>query len=214
MSNKNILQEYCQQNKIKLPSYETILTGSQLDIEWTATVIFGGKKYIASAKSKTTAEQTVAGTIIKDLKIPKQNQVQNCQSPQIIRRQKVDSVYDIDFKKYKTIFLIDSENCELIDQDIDKYPNALFIFFCAKNNTKTYCFKMQENRPNAYVFISQSIGRDAADHLLSYIFGIIQCIDNFNKISHFFYILTKDHYGECLEKFSDNIKHICDMNEI
>lgn len=217
MSNKNILQEYCQQNKIKLPIYNTINTGTQFDIEWTSAVTFNNKKYTAKSRSKIAAEQAVAHNIIKDMRISDAPNLTLTNTPVTVttpRKQKVDSVHIIDLKNYKTIFLVDSENCELTDQDIDKYPNALFVFFCAKNTTKMYCFRMQESRSNAYVFISQSIGRDAADHLLSYILGIMVCIDTYKNTEHSYYVITKDHYGECLEKFNSNIRHICDLNEL
>lgn len=212
MSNKNILQEYCQQTKIPLPRYESTNTSTKELIEWTTSVTFGNKIYSASARSKINAEQTVAGMIIKDIKSITQNIIDTPIS--YAKKQKASDIYSIDLKQYETIILVDSENSELTDQQIDKYSDSLFLFFCAKNTTKLYCFTMQETKENAYVFISQSVGRDAADHLLSFTLGILTCIDKCNKYEHSYFVYTKDHYGECLEKFGLSIKHICDFNEI
>lgn len=127
--------------------------------------------------------------------------------------EKCPSIYDLNMNSYNIIILVDADNCD-VNLDASQYPKTLFIFFCAKNTTKRVCFQLQERYENCYVFISQSVGRDATDHLLTFTAGIIACANRITKRNPVQYILTKDHFGEYLERFTPNTKFICSIDDV
>jgi len=74
MSEKNNLQEYCQQNKISMPDYKSWSKGLPHQLEWwaTVTIVLDGNKITldshTSSASKTSAEKQVAGLMLNLLK--------------------------------------------------------------------------------------------------------------------------------------------------
>lgn len=203
-SYKNLVQEYFQQNGLPIPLYATIRTdkeGKDHQPIWYTQLQLDEKIYDAYGNSKKEAESKVAEKAYLDYcsKQPKEVVVE--------RKQKVNNITDIDFSKYDMILMIDGENCDL---DINKINhNVLVLLFAAKNTTKNKIFEYQTKYSNCYVFLSQCVGKDAADHLLTFYAGKLSMITN-KKM----YVLTKDHYGEFLEKFMDNCKFICSLDEI
>jgi hypothetical protein len=215
MNSKNRLQEYCQKNKLEIPRYETNRTGGiDNKPEWASCVNIFNKTFNSNImNNKTLAELDVANKIL--LFLDQQNKSNHVGNNQIKIAQKCDSIYNIDLEKYNNFILIDAENCDVNRDNLNVYSDTLFLFFCSKNTTKTYCFKLQQEYENCFVIISQSVGRDASDHLLTYIFGII-CNEHHNlgKNDSRYYVLTKDHYGEYLEKYNDCTKFICNIDDI
>lgn len=199
-SYKNLLQEHFQKNGLDIPIYQTDrINGPDHEPVWLSKLQFNDKVYTADGYSKREAEANVAKKAYSDY-CPKP-----VQEVKIERKQKVDNMKDIDFGLYESILLVDGENC-----DLDKVnSNMLVLFFAAKNTTKNKIFEYQMNHKNCYVFLSQSVGKDAADHLLTFYAGKMSMMTNKKT-----YVLTKDHYGEFLEKFMDNCKFICSLNEI
>jgi len=214
ISSKNILQEYFQKNKLPLPKYQTSRCQGCKDNDpvWEARIICDENEQIfcAQGKTKTEAELKVAKLmydfILKEAKpdninLPKNN---------IIRQQKINDITEIQIKKYNTIILVDGENCDI---SFDKLSdNILVLIFVAKNTTKNIVFQQQAKYNNCYVFISESVGKDAADHYLTFIAGKLSMMDS--MIDKKSYVLTKDHYGEFLEKFMPNCKFICSLEEL
>ena len=103
--------------------------------------------------------------------------------------------------------MVDGENCDLNMTKIDS--NILVLFFAAKNTTKNKIFEHQTKYNNCYVFLSQCVGKDAADHLLTFYAGKLSMITNKKML-----VMTRDHYGEFLERFMENCQFICSLDEI
>ena len=211
MNHKNYVQEHCQKYKHDLPKYITKrIGGDDHKPEWQSEVVMFDMMFRGNAGTKIDAEQMVAQKLSNYIKSLTKPNVQNKQS--VIQegiKQKVKSVYDIDFSKYKIIVLIDAENCDADVSDFGKYETYCFIFFCAKNTSKKKCFEFQNNYANCFVIISDSVGKDAADHLLTFTAGKIEVLTKNKGISYF--VLTKDHYGEYMEKFMEHTKFICSI---
>lgn len=205
-SYKNILQEYCQKNNINLPKYETIKIGTTEDnlIIWKSTVTIKDLQCESIDHVKKNAEQKAALLMYTSCQESNNDIIVTTNK----RTQKVNDVLDINFSLYNRILLVDGENCDFSMDLLNS--DDLVLMFVAKNTTKNIVFKYQELYDNCFVFISQSVIQDAADHLLTFYAGILSII---NKDGNY-YVLTKDHYGECLEKFMENCKFICSLDEI
>lgn len=207
-NSKNSLQEYFQKTKLQLPSYSSIRIDPGIDNAptWKSTVTLeNGSMFDGIAGSKKDAEIIAANHAYayitsKQVKFPKQ-------SNQTIY-QKVQDINEIQIKNYKSVLLVDGENS---DFDIKKLSNdILILIFASKNTTKKNIFQFQNDYINCYVFISECVGRDAADHLLTYYAGKLSMLYDDMQ----YYVLTKDHYGEFLEKFMRKCKYICSIDEI
>jgi hypothetical protein len=196
-SYKNLLQEHFQQNKLALPVY----TAKKVGDRWQASVILmNNQTFTDTANSKKEAELLAAKKACNNI-------VNKAQIIQVSVLQKAN-LSDIDFSGYDIVLLIDGENFDL---DINKVTNnMLVLFFVSKNTTKKLVFQLQNSYSNCFVFISESVGRDAADHLLTFYAGKLSIVHHNKK----YFVLTKDHYGEFLEKFMDNCKFVCSMEEI
>jgi len=217
MSYKNTIQEYCQKNKIVLPYYVTDrIGGNDHAPQWQSTVEIFNKTFKSMGNTKTVAEMNTAKLICDH--ITKHVNVVETKSTAALPSiaiptnvsQKCNSIYDIDLTKYNKIVLIDADNCDVMINI--EYKNVLFLFFCAKNTSKKVCFELQNKFNNVYVLVSQSVGRDAADHLMTFTAGIISCVNKGKNVVY--YVLTKDHYGEYLEKFMTNTKFVCSFGDI
>lgn len=205
---KNILQEYCQKNELLSPAYTThkIGTTENNQIIWQSILILNELKTDSIDTTKRGAESGAAALMYLLLK-ETQEKSTNIDSS-IGRKQKIDKIQDINFKLYDRIILVDGENC---DFEMDQLKETdLIIIFVAKNTTKNIVFKFQEKYKNAFVFISQCVGQDAADHLLTFTAGVLSVVNVEGK----YWVLTKDHYGQSLEKFMKNCKFICSLDEL
>jgi len=201
-SYKNLLQEHFQKSGLLIPIYKTNrLDGPDHEPIWRSQLQFGDTIYEAEGSSKKDAELKVAEMAYLDYC---QKQVQEMK---IGRKQKANELQDIKFDEYDSILMVDGENCDL---DINKInSNMLVLFFAAKNTTKNKIFELQSKYENCYVFLSQCVGKDAADHLLTFYAGKLSMITNKKML-----VMTKDHYGEFLERFMENCKFICSLDEI
>lgn len=202
-SKKNELQEYCQRNAIELPKYKSSRIDNDRDHEpiWQCEIVFNNKSYRTVSGTKKGAEVKIAEMIIGELQ-PKQ------QITTIIKKQKIDDILKIDFSRYIRIILIDGENVDILENNFKE--TDLILIFVAKNATKNNVFKLQTQLDNCFVIISDSIARDAADTLLIFTAGRLAV-----KLSdRQFVIITKDHFGESLQKCLDNCKHICSTQDL
>lgn len=203
---KNQLQEYYQKLQQPLPQYTTIKTSYGL---WQSTVSTACNHSFQSLcfANKKDAENNAAELAYNFLL---SNVItQTITSTKIFSiTQKVPTLMDIDMTNYHKILLVDGENCD-IDLGI-VLTNVLVLIFVSKNTTKKSVFQSQNNYDNCFVFISNSVGRDAADHLLTFYAGKLSIIQPLKE----YYVLTKDHYGEFLESFMNNCKFICAIYEV
>jgi hypothetical protein len=208
MSSKNNLQEHCQKNKLDIPKYNTVrIGGDDHNPIWQSDLTVFNKTFTAQGKTKKEAEQQVADAATKNIVNLK---VTVDTSPtQYSRSQKYNSINDIKFAHYDNIVLVDAENQDL-DEKITDNKKTLFIMFAAKNTSKNWVFKFQELYNNTCIFLSECVGKDAADHLLTFYLGKLSVIAPDKK----YYVLTKDHYGEYLQNFCDNTKFVCSNEEL
>lgn len=121
--------------------------------------------------------------------------------------QKFASILDIPSSAYQTIYLIDGDSCHVENESKFSEAGSLFVYFVAKNTTKPSPADHQHRFENCCIFISDSIGRDAADHLLTFTLGQMTAIWHGKK----YIIATHDHFGECLEKFVPGCQCICSL---
>ena len=81
MSYKNILQEYCQKNKIQLPRYTSQSIGLQHQLDWYTTIEFPSKNISirtpTPSVSKILAEQSAAELLVKKLRIQSNSESEN-----------------------------------------------------------------------------------------------------------------------------------------
>ena len=203
---KNIIQEYCQKNNLEFPKYYTnkIGTTENNQIIWKSIVSFENYPECDGIDITKKGAEIRAASLLYIL-INNKNIIQD---QNIGRKQKINDIKTINFELFNRIILVDGENCDL---DIRELVNTdLIIIFVAKNTTKNIVFQFQEKYANCYVFISDCVGKDAADHLLTFYAGILSVVNFHGK----YYILTKDHYGEFLEKFMHDCKFICSLQEL
>jgi hypothetical protein len=225
MSTKNKLQEYCQKSKISFPSYDTKRIGGddtypakpagrEASPMFESTVVFKNQTFKAIGHTKIEAEKLVASQICETLE----------RDIVVARlRQKYADIRDIPMDSlinpastqgsqcYQTIYLIDGDNYTISEEEekVFEEPDSLFIYFVAKNNTRPQPIQQQHKHDNCCVFISDSVSRDAVDHFITFSLGKMSILWNEKK----YYILTRDHFGECLQRFIPNCKFICSIND-
>lgn len=164
-----------------------------------SNIIINNASYSETGNSKKSAESKLAEKVYNSIEIFKKN---------TDKKEKCSDITTLDINSYENILLIDGEN---IDIDTNKINvDDLLLIFAAKNTTKNAIFQLQDLYNNCFVILSQSVGRDAADHLMTFIAGKLAVLFP-NKL---YYIITKDHYGAHLEMFMKNCKYICNFDEI
>lgn len=202
MSSKNTLQEYCQKHKLSLPNYVTPRISKITDQPlFESTITFNGITYKATGATKIMAEKDVAQLVCNNMASLKLTET----IPQLY--QKYESLEKSPINKYKNIYLVDGDNCNIVNEKLFDDPNNFVIYFIAKNNTKPFPMTHQKTYENCCVFISDTINRDAVDHLITLYLGKMTILIP-DKI---FYVVTKDHFGECLEKFVKDCHLICNI---
>jgi hypothetical protein len=123
-----------------------------------------------------------------------------------------EDLININFDLYTKIILVDGENVAIDEQFIE--PHVLILIFAAKNTSRKNIKTLSKQYINCLLYLSESVGKDAADHLLTYYAGKLSMIMKFKNITHIenIYVCTMDHYGEFLEKFMD-CKFICQFSD-
>lgn len=206
---KNLLQEYFQRKKLPLPVYNcNNINTDKVNPVWKASVFIlplSNTEFTGIAATKKAAE-TIAAKNACEYVFATNNPIPVDREPAPFT-QKVKNISDINFDNYKTVLLVDGENC---DVDIKRINNdVLVLMFVSKNTTKKLVFKLQQSYNNCFVFVSERTGRDASDHLLTFYAGKLSVLHDSKQ----YYVLTKDHYGEFLEAFMNNCKFICSLDE-
>ena len=203
-SYKNLLQEYFQKNKLPLPVYNCInINSDKTNPIWKSAVFCFNMEFTGIGNTKKAAENTSAKNACTHFFVAK-----NTIKSDAPIKQKVNSLADIQFDKYKTVLLVDGENCDININKISK--DILILIFVSKNTTKKLVFQLQNDEENCYLFISERVGPDAADHLLTFYAGKLSVLHPKKS----YYVFTKDHYGEFLETFMDNCKFICSLDNL
>jgi len=142
--------------------------------------------------------------IIEDgeIKTPKEKKGETTQT------KSVEHISEWIFKKRdcKTIYvLIDLENVPKINVDtIEKVVNS-------NKNLSGYNLKIAKiagfcsTVTNFADFVVRSNRKDAVDHFITYIVGMIEAVKN--MVDTKIYIITRDKFGSCLQDFCQNVSH-------
>jgi hypothetical protein len=203
MSYKNQLQEFLQKNNRPLPIYisERIDEGVDHKPIWLTCINMDSIIFEGEGQSKKIAECEAAKLVLEYiLENNLKNDSKNDSKNDILLFSQKAEFADMPLNNYDKIYLIDGEN-----YNIKKLPDGLSLIFVAKNTSKKIVFELQNKHDNCYVLISECVGKDAADHLLTFYAGKLSML--FPEKNY--YVLTKDHYGEFLEKFMKNCQYIC-----
>ncbi len=214
MSAKNLLQEFCQKSKLDTPKYNTVrIGGDDHNPIWKADLMVFDKKFSSEGKTKKEAELNVADVAYKKIKKTKVTVVvKERENAPVISKVQKSTLEKINLSPFKNIILVDAENQDVDDKYLtSNTKDNMFMMFVAKNTSKNWVFRAQDNfKDSCYVFISQCVGKDAADHMLTFYLGKLSVLAPDKK----YYILTKDHYGEYLPHFCPNSKFICSCDEL
>ena len=210
-SPKNVLQEYCHKMRIPVPAYNTNRISAITEMPLFESILtFQGETYHATGATKINAEKEVARIAWE--KFARKSPPRECatRSPPAPLRlhQKYEHITAILDEEYDQVYLIDGDNCHITDETVFADPKKLFIYFVAKNTTKLVAMRHQDQYENCCLFISDSIGQDAVDHLLSFTLG--QMSISWHRGLEY-YIVTRDHFGECLQAFIPRCKLLCRM---
>jgi hypothetical protein len=204
MSAKNTLQEYCQKNNLPLPIYLTVRVSDTRDSPlFESTTNFNQVTYRGLGTNKTAAEQDTAKQVCQIL--PQQSSVKQNQPLSI--SQKYPNPMAIPMSQYGRIYLIDGDNCHVTDEKLFDVSDSLYMYIIARNNTHPQPLLHQQKYSNCCVFVSETISRDAVDHLLTFFLGQL----SITQPDKHYYVVTKDHFGECLESFMSNCKLVCSL---
>ena len=136
---------------------------------------------------------------------------------------KYATLRDIPIAHFEIVYLIDGDNCNVTNESLFANEKALFIYFIAKNNTKPFPFAHQAQHRNCCVFIADTVARDAVDHMISFFLGQMTILWAPNAVGRAsghhrvpttthviqYFVVTRDHFGECLEKFAPNCHLAC-----
>lgn len=202
MSNaKNLLQEYCQKNKMTpLPYYETsyVIDGYQciLTVSSSPTVtIFKSAKL----PRKKDATMDAAKKAVEFFKISiniEESTIECLGIPKLAFFSDRELYKPVPFPKI--LILVDLENVNYVEMsDYSKYapPDSYILGFISSNNHQ-YKY-INQFLPVMDVYIVHSKTRDACDHLMTFISGWY-FFANPKPTINTFYILTNDHFGSCL----------------
>lgn len=206
-SYKNKLQHYLQTNKLKQIDYITTRVGGNDHFPiWQSIIKYDNKEFKSDEKNnKRDAEQHVAMLVYDYLWNDKNNH--NEKKRKETKLNILHSIYDIpNLLDFKSIVLLDVENI-IFDKKIKK--NVLYLAFVAKNTNKRWIF--DEKYDNLYIFVSESLGKDASDFLLTLYLGKLTVLMNKNTK---YIVFTKDHYGDLLTSFVDNCSLVCSNEEL
>jgi hypothetical protein len=236
MSSKNTLQEYFQKKRKQLPPpYDTQRISTVTEAPLFRSVInIDGCNYCGEGSTKVDAEKDAAqhaldGRVSVEGKSqfsdPAIVSIQRTRESigtflapvECVRAPKYASIREISIDNYQVIYLIDGDNCNVENEHVFKNKTCLFIYFIAKNNTKPFPFAHQEQYDNCCVFVADTVARDAVDHMISFFLGqmVILWSTSLASLSRpqdrQYFIVTRDHFGECLEKMAPNCHLVCSV---
>jgi hypothetical protein len=204
-SPKNVLQEYCHKMHISAPVYDTKRINAVTEIPLFESILaFQGGIFRATGTTKINAEKEVARNICEKFVHMQPHRTTTIAQKLCQKYVHITSIFD---EEYDQVYLIDGDNCHITDETIFADRKKLFIYFVAKNTTRPIPSRHQTQYENCCLFISNSIGHDAVDHLLSFTLG--QICSSWHNMEYF--IVTRDHFGECLQTFAPRCKLLCQL---
>lgn len=206
MSFKSRLHELFQKQNMKMPTFTHEPIPKDNIVIWKASVRIDDHAFEAVKMTKKIAEQECSKQALEYLA----NSQHKPTSPRpLVSNPFAESnlyekkmLEDIKLDSFQKIVLIDGENFNF--KSFENQPEVLILIFVAKNTSKKIVVQLQDKFPNVYLFISKCVGKDAADHLLTFYAGKLSIL----RPNASYSVVTKDHYGEFLEHFLPDCKFI------
>ena len=220
MSGKNALQEFCQQNRMDLPIYQTWSTGKANELNWfaRATICYLGqtitKETDISSKTKVDAEKVVATKMLNSIKTfigQAESQINKIQyqAPLSVLNPVAPTL------SCKKIYLIDLENKPVFKSVFTS--DALYIGFTTSQHhsmdkyeteawhrcgSDDFISKVGKSITNRFIYEIDGGIADVADHLMTlFIYPLVYFLRNSYMFSDGIYpqiiIVTGDHAGFC-----------------
>jgi Double-stranded RNA binding motif len=208
-SNKNLLQEILQKNKLPLPQYETVPIVNSKVISFQSTVLLFDQKFQGTGNNMKDAEQNCAKLAYDFLC---QNKSDLFRAEKELKILKNFDVSHYHYENIDNIVFIDGENVDISLENLIDYKQTLFLVFVSKNTTKKQCFHIENHNSNCFLLVTQSMGKDSADHYLTFVFGQLSIILNHQKINY--YLISRDHFIECLTTFMPHTINLCHTDEL
>lgn len=206
---KSQLFEKCARERLPAPVFSTTREPDTVDHMpvFRSRCTFQSKKYTAKGNTKKEAELIVCSKILKrkEKKLVNREYKNNKRRNDSVTSKFNELIQLRNFQEADRIILLDTDNISLNHEQMETTYSTQILAFTAKNTTKTNIFDLERLFPFVHVFISDRVGRDAADFLLAFYAGKLSMLDLDKDI----YILTRDHYGEHLETFLDRGKFVC-----
>ena len=221
-SYKNILQEYCQKNKLAIPNYTYKIVGGTYHIPlWEVELNYNNNIFKAINTNKKKADQEVAKVVLEILGIITESLACNrAESLACNRAEQLvcdDKQYNMDNKlsMHNNIVLIDLENIQpkfKYIKDINKlqYYNNVYGFASVYTTVDINFYKKYFN-----IITINSPANEAADHLMTYYASKLISDENNKEI----YICSRDksssilvHILTNIEKY--NVKHYTNLEDV
>lgn len=189
------LNEYAQKNNCIVEFIEKRVGGEDHAPLWKIILLINKKEVnVVTEKSKGEGKQQLAKLFLDSLA-----------NPSIHKQIIFDSFETINFKEYSKLLFIDADN--LFPDPTRK--DFLYLYFSTKNAIKDKIISYQCNSNVKYIITPSTI-QDANDHNITLFIGKVIMLKQVFSI----YILTKDHFGEALEKLVLNCKVLSSLIEL
>ena len=216
MSSKNILQEYCQKNKLDMPIYTSRSAGQAHKLNWFCKITVSDIiiESTEPSNSKTSAEQLVATLALEHMASIKSIPT-------------IESIDPID--PIKSVYLIDLENKPSFNKKLN--PNSLYIGFhnSLHHSIPKYadwhlCLSpdigLESSKSGKLLYLITGGVADLVDHLITLLIYPLVAYLKLNQHIRTVYIVSGDHAGFCTKTCLDlalewsKITHITVKNVI
>lgn len=203
MSNsKNLLQEWCQRNKLSLPSYD--YTFDEKNKKWSVCVILTKDNiYTASTGSGSSKVEADMNACFAMLQTIKKKDEEKKEEKKQIREEKFNN---------DTLIIVDEDNCAFLLRDLQNI-GCRVLPIKSKNSGGNIDVKIARKIVNSSV-------KDASDFYIASLAIKLFLTSEYSTII----LVTKDHFGDAFldaftelskedELFKNKILHVCNNVE-
>lgn len=211
MSEKNILQEFCQRNKLPMPIYQSWSVGPAHSPEWYASVTVDlseksfTKKSSAPERTSIMAEKHVARMMIKFLGI---ENTEKSLFLELDRKKPTDCKWIENQSSPQRIYLIDLENKPCFKNDLDS--NSLYIGFIGSTHPTLHRYshwhqcqtdnlwqEIVQSGNNLLIYLVDGGTADLVDHFVTlFCYPLVEYLQKIPNLPTI-YIVSTDHAGWC-----------------
>lgn len=216
MDYKSQLNQYCQKTKQSAPEYKTErIGGDDHAPSFRSSLVINDKRVIGDeAPTKKTAEQNVAQRCLSVLLDSPQEKEEKGIAHENILISEEDGLtlhllrQEMSFSS--VIVLVDLENYPKVLESSLIYDESYYFI-----GVIGHCHALLDKPIPFPIYVVETSGRDAADHGLTFLSGLIQ---GFIEPEQKLFVLTRDHYAEatvsCLCKMGVDATHIPSMKNL